>query len=275
MSRSLIQAAILRETAGYADLPGSLCVERDEVVLVVRLCRSAKRNALDDETMLGLESVFCSVPRGIGAIVLCASGDHFSAGLDLSELTEHSASQGALHSRQWHRVLDRVQFGAVPVVAALHGAVVGGGLELAASAHIRVAERSTFYALPEGARGIFVGGGASVRVPRMIGVARMADMMLTGRVVEAEEGHRIGLSQYLVEDGEGFALAKKLARRIAENAPMTNYAVMHALPRIAEVGQDQGLLFESLMAAISQDAPEAKQRLRDFLDKRGRKVGEE
>src|ERR1019366_2246638 len=182
----------------HLELPESLRVERDESVLVVRLCRASKRNALDDATMLGLESVFSSIPAGVGAAVLCAEGEHFSAGLDLSELTEHSAAEGALHSRQWHRVLDRLQFGRVPVVAALHGAVVGGGLELAAAAHIRVAERSTFYALPEGARGIFVGGGASVRVPRLIGVARMADMILTGRVVQAEEGHQIGLAQYLV-----------------------------------------------------------------------------
>lgn len=258
-----------------ADLPTSLRVDLNESVLVVTLFRASKRNALDDDTMLGLESVFSSIPKGVGAVVLRANGDHFSAGLDLSELTEQTATEGALHSRQWHRVLDRVQFGRVPVVAVLHGAVVGGGLELAAATHIRVAERSTFYALPEGARGIFVGGGASVRVPRMIGVARMADMMLTGRVVKAEEGQSIGLSQYLVEAGEGFSLAMKLARRIAENAPMTNYAVMHALPRIAEVGQDQGLLFESLMAAISQDAPEAKQRVRDFLSKRAPKVGDD
>jgi enoyl-CoA hydratase/carnithine racemase len=263
-----------REPMPSLDLSPSLHVERDGCVLVVRLSRAAKRNALDDETMLGLESVFSSIPAGVGAAVLCAEGDHFSAGLDLSELTERSAAEGALHSRQWHRVLDRVQFGRVPVVAALHGAVVGGGLELAAAAHIRVAERSTFYALPEGARGIFVGGGGSVRIPRLIGVARMADMILTGRVVTAEEGHQIGLSQYLVGAGEGVALAMTLARRIVENAPMTNYAVMHALPRIAEVGQDQGLFFESLMAAISQDAPEAKKRLHDFLNKQGRSKNE-
>ncbi len=257
------------------ELPPSLRVERDGSVLTVRLSRVEKRNALNDETMLGLEAIFSAIPAGVGAALLCADGDHFSAGLDLSELTERDAAEGALHSRQWHRVLDRLQFGRVPIVAVLHGAVVGGGLELAAAAHIRVAERSTFYALPEGARGIFVGGGASVRIPRMIGVARMTDMILTGRVVQAEEGQQIGLSQYLVGAGEGFALGMKLARRVAENAAMTNYAVMHALPRIAEVGQDQGLLFESLMAAISQDAPEAKQRLREFLTKQARKVGEE
>ena len=69
----------------------------------------------------------------------------------------------------WHRVFERVQFGRVPVVAVLHGAVIGGGLELAAAAHVRVAERSAFYALPEGQRGIFVGGGGAVRLPRLIG----------------------------------------------------------------------------------------------------------
>ena len=87
------------------------------------------------------------------------------------------------------------------MVAVLHGAVVGGGLELAAACHLRVAERSAYYALPEGQRGIFVGGGGSVRLPRLIGVARMIDMMLTGRTLSAEEGQAIGLSHYLVEHG--------------------------------------------------------------------------
>ncbi len=90
----------------------------------------------------------------------------------------------------------------MPVIAALHGAVVGGGLELASACHIRVADDSTFYALPEGSRGIFVGGGGAVRIPRLIGTARMTDMMLTGRVYNAEEGERTGLAQYLVPQGQ-------------------------------------------------------------------------
>jgi enoyl-CoA hydratase/carnithine racemase len=274
MSTCLIQGHLTHDGPSPWDhLPASLRVERLDAVLAVELCRHAKRNALDGATLLGLESIFTSLPEGVGAVVLHSSGEHFSAGLDLSELTERSAAQGMLHSRQWHRVLDCMQFGEVPVVAALRGAVVGGGLELAAAAHVRVAERSAFYALPEGARGIFVGGGASVRLPQMIGVARMADMMLTGRVIDADEGHRIGLSQYITESGQGLALATAIAKRVAQNAPMTNFAVMHALPRIAEIGHQPGLLLESLMAAVSQDAPEAKRRLRDFLEKRAGKVG--
>ena len=99
---------------------------------------------------------------------------------------------------------------------------------------IRVADETTFYALPEGSRGIFVGGGGSVRVPRLVGVARMTDMMLTGRVYDADEGQAIGLSQYVVEDGKGLAHALALAAKVAGNAPLSNFAVMHALPRIAD-----------------------------------------
>ena len=160
----------------------------------------------------------------------------------------------------------------VPVVAALHGAVVGGGLELACACHVRVADETAYYALPEGQRGIFVGGGGSVRIPRLIGVARMTDMMLTGRVYNAADGERIGLAQYLVPAGTAFEKAMELALRIAGNAPLTNYALMHALPRIAEQPADHGFLTEALMSSIAQAAPEAKARVRAFLEGKAPKV---
>ena len=244
---------------------------RDEVA-IVRLTRGAKRNALSDSLVLALRNTFETLPSTVRAAVLDGEGPHFCAGLDLSELKERDAGQGMQHSRLWHSALDLIQHGPVPVIAALHGAVVGGGLELAAACHIRVADATTFYALPEGSRGIFVGGGGAVRIPRLIGAARMADMMLTGRVYQAEEGERAGFAQYLVPAGQAFAKAVELARRVAQNAPLTNYALMHALPRIAEQPADQGFLTEALMAAIAQSAPEVKQRVRDFLEGRGAKV---
>ncbi len=241
-------------------------------VAVVRLSRPAKRNALSDALVLGLREVFENLPANVRAIVLDGEGDHFCAGLDLSELKERDAGAGMLHSRMWHAALDTVQFGPAPVIAALHGAVVGGGLELASACHIRVADESTFYALPEGSRGIFVGGGGAVRIPRLIGAARMADMMFTGRVYNAQDGERVGFAQYLVAQGHAFDKALELAERVAQNAPLTNYALMHALPRIAEQPADQGFLREALMAAIAQSAPEAKSRVRDFLEGRASKV---
>ena len=241
-------------------------------VAIVRLRRPAKRNALNDRLVLSIRQLFETLPEGVRAVVLDGEGDHFCAGLDLSELKERDAAQGLHHSRMWHAALERLQLGTVPVIAALHGAVVGGGLELASACHIRVADETTFYALPEGTRGIFVGGGGSVRIPRLIGVARMTDMMLTGRVYDAAEGERIGLAQYLVPKGQALSKALELALKVAQNAPMTNYALMHALPRIAEQPADQGYLTEALVSAIAQSAPEAKARVRAFLEGKAPKV---
>ena len=249
-----------------------LHIEHRGTIAIVRLKRPAKRNALNDALVLAIRDAFQNLPATVRAAVLDGEGDHFCAGLDLSELQERDAGAGMHHSRMWHAALEQVQFGPVPVVAALHGAVVGGGLELASSCHVRVADDTTFYALPEGSRGIFVGGGGSVRIPRLIGVARMADMMLTGRVYNAQDGERAGFAQYLVPQGQATARAIELAERIAQNAPLTNYALMHALPRIAEQPADQGYLTEALMSAIAQSAPEAKERVRAFLEGRANKV---
>src|SRR5205085_10680629 len=193
--------------------------------------RPANRNALSDELIAQLHTAFVNVPEGVRAVVLSGYGEHFCAGLDLYELGDRGVASGIAHSRSWHAAFEQIQFGRVPVVAVLHGAVVGGGLELAVAAHVRVAERNAFYGLPEGQRGIFVGGGGSSRIPRLIGAARMADMMLTGRVYDANEGQAIGLSQYVVEDGTGLEHALALAAKVAANAPLSNFAVMHALPR--------------------------------------------
>ena len=241
-------------------------------IAIIRLARGAKRNALSDGLILALRDAFEKLPSTVRAAVIDGEGPHFCAGLDLSELKERDAGQGLQHSRMWHAALELVQHGPVPVVAALHGAVVGGGLELASACHIRVADESTFYALPEGSRGIFVGGGGAVRIPRLIGTARMTDMMMTGRVYNAVDGEKVGFAQYLVPTGQAFAKAFELAQRIAQNAPLTNYALMHALPRIAEQPSDQGLMTEAMMAAIAQSAPEAKARVRAFLDGKAAKV---
>jgi (methylthio)acryloyl-CoA hydratase len=249
-----------------------LQIEAGAALVHIRLARAAKRNALSDPLIQQLHTAFVNLPAACRAVVISGDGSHFCAGLDLAELVARDIHGAVLHSRMWHACFDAIQFGPVPVVAALHGAVVGGGLELATACHIRVAERSTFYALPEGQRGIFVGGGGSARIPRLIGVARMTDLMMTGRVYNADEGQAVGLSQYLVDEGRGLAKAMELAERIAQNAPMSNYAVMQALPRIAEQNQAEGLFTEALMAAIAESTPEAQDRLRAFLEGRAAKV---
>ena len=241
-------------------------------VAILTLNRPEKRNALSDRVIDDLESCIAQAQGEARAIVICGNGDHFSAGLDLAEHAARTPIEGVHHSRHWHGVFDKLEQSAVPAFAALHGAVVGGGLELAAACHVRVADETTFFALPEGTRGIFVGGGGSVRAGRLMGVARMTDMMLTGRSVDARQGEAWNLCQYVVPAGEARAKALELASKAAQNAPMSNYAIINALPRINDMGRSDGFFVESFVSAMTATSPEAEARLRAFLEKRAAKV---
>ncbi len=176
--------------------------ERDGEVLIVTLNRADKRNALSAAFIEEIYDLFEWIRRSdeVRAVVVRAEGGHFCAGLDLIEhhLERRSASDFMAICRRWHAAFDAIQHCGKPVIGALNGAVVGGGLELAGAFHIRVADATTYFALPEGQRGIFTGGGATVRVARLVGEARMIDMMLTGRTYAGDEAVAVGLCQYHV-----------------------------------------------------------------------------
>lgn len=241
-------------------------------VAVIGLNRPEKRNAISDRVVAALDEAVGRAADEARAAVIHGEGPHFCAGLDLGEHVEKTPFEAVKNSRLWHRVFERIERGTIPYVSALKGAVVGGGFELAAATHIRVAEDSAFFALPEGTRGIFVGGGGSVRIPRLIGAARMGDMMLTGRSVSAPDMERWGGVSYLTGEGEALGRAIDLAARTAENAEMSNYAILNALPRIQDMSSEDGLFLESIMSSLTSATPEAEERLRAFLEKRAGKV---
>lgn len=242
--------------------------EIEDGIAILTLSRPEKRNAMSDAMLDDLGAAVDRAASEARAAVIAAQGDHFCAGLDLAQQVEKSVMEGIAGSRNWHSVFSRIQRGTIPYFVALHGAVVGGGLELAAAAHVRVADVNTHFALPEGQRGIFVGGGGSVNVARLMGAARMTDMMLTGRVLSAEEAERYGVVNYITEAGGARAKAMELARIAASNAPLSNYVVINALQRILDSGYDEGLFFESMIATLTQVTPDAQERLRAFLDKK-------
>lgn len=245
-----------------------LVVTTDGPVATLTMNRPAKRNAMCDELLAALEAFFTAPPEGVRAVILTGTAGHYCSGLDLSEHVSRDAEGTMRHSRNWHRVMDIIQFSGLPVVSAMFGAVIGGGLELATSTHVRIAEPSTIFQLPEGMRGIFVGGGATVRVGRIIGSDRMCEMMLTGRKYNAEEGLALGLTHYAVGEGEAMALAQKLASKIAGNASLSNYMMIQAISRISDMSKSDGLFAESLCAAVSQTSADAEEGLRSFLEKR-------
>ncbi|MBI0538189.1 enoyl-CoA hydratase [Roseomonas sp. KE2513] len=252
-----------------ADAP-TVTYELAGEVALIGIDRAAKRNAINDATLAALVEAVRRAGDEANAGVLFGHGDNFSAGLDLSEAlrTRGTGDPRRPRSRNWHAGFDLIARGPIPFVAALAGAVIGGGLELAAAAHIRVADETAYFALPEGQRGIFVGGGGSVRIERLLGYARMADLMLTGRVLTAVEGERLNLAQYIVPAGEALPKARALAERICQNAPLSNYAITNGLPRMRDLSHDDGLFFESLLAQTTSANREAAERLRAFDEKR-------
>ena len=242
--------------------------ELREMVAILTLDRPEKGNAVNTRLIEALNRFFQSPPSEARAVVLCGEGRHFCAGLDLSEHKERDPVESFETSRYWHRTLDMVELGGLPVITAMKGAVMGGGLEIASATHVRVAEPSAIYQLPEGRRGIFVGGGATVRVTRIIGAGRTTEMMLTGRRVSAEEGQALGLSHYLVEEREAFDKAVELAETIAENAPLVNAMVLGAIGRIADMPKQEGLFTESVASALTQTSGDARTGMEAFLDRR-------
>jgi enoyl-CoA hydratase/carnithine racemase len=240
----------------------------DGPVATLTMNRPEKRNAMCDALLEAIEAFYARPPEGVRVAILTGSGGHFCSGLDLSEHVARDAETTMRHSLNWHRVMDLVQFGGLVTVSAMQGAVIGGGLELATATHVRIAEPSVIFQLPEGRRGIFVGGGASVRVGRILGADRMTEMMLTGRRYDADDGFLLGLAHYRVSTGEAMAMARDLAGKIAGNAPLSNYIMVQALARIEDMAKADGLFAESLCAALTQTSPDAAEGLSAFLEKR-------
>ncbi len=250
-----------------------MTAEQDGDILIVTLDRADKRNALSAAFIKEIYDLFEAVSRSeVRAVVMKANGVHFCAGLDLIEhhLEQRSASDFMYICRRWHAAFEAIQHCGVPVIGALSGAVVGGGLELASSFHIRVADASAYFALPEGQRGIFTGGGATVRVARLVGEARMIDMMLTGRVYTGAEAVSVGLCQYLEKDA--FVTAMEIARKAAQNPPLSNFAITSGIAHIGNMPAADAYYAEAFIAGVTNTQPASRDRLAAFMNKSAAKV---
>lgn len=244
----------------------SLRVEIEGRVATLTLDRPEKRNALNDALIVELAAFCDAPPEGVRVVILTGAGGHFCAGLDLAEQHQRDPGEAMAHSRMWHRALERVQFGGLPVVTAMSGAVIGGGLEVASACHVRVAGPDVRFQLPEGQRGFFVGGGATVRVGKIIGPDRLTEMMLTGRSYGAEDGLALGLCHYV--DADPLGRARDLADQIASNAVLSNYFAIHGVAKINAMAPEEGFFTESLATALAQTSPDAREGFQAFLEKR-------
>jgi enoyl-CoA hydratase/carnithine racemase len=246
----------------------AVLLDIDDRIAIVTINRPDRRNAFSKAIAEGLNAALCNLPDEVRAVVLAGAGKHFCAGLDLKEHRESTPFEAVKFSRSSHDLLLRMRNCGRPVISAMQGAVIGGGMEIACQTHIRVADETAFFELPEGRRGIFVGGGASVSVARIIGSDRLIEMMLTGRRYDAREGERLGLAHYVVAPGKALEKAVEIARNVAENAPISNYMILQALQHIEEMPASAGYFTESLAQAMTLTSEDAKSGMDAFLQKR-------
>lgn len=240
----------------------------EDRIATVTINRPDRRNAFSRTVAEGLNAAFSTLPEDVRAVILTGAGPHFCAGLDLKEHKEIEPFEAVKFSRSSHDLLLRMRNCGRPVIAAMQGAVIGGGMEIACQAHIRVADESAFFELPEGRRGIFVGGGASVSVARIMGADRLIEMMLTGRRYDARDGERLGLAHYVVEEGRALERAMEIARNVSGNAIISNYMILQALQHIDEMPAAAGYFTESLAQAMTLTSRDARSGMEAFLQKR-------
>ncbi|TMK21060.1 MAG: crotonase/enoyl-CoA hydratase family protein [Alphaproteobacteria bacterium] len=236
--------------------------ELEGEIALVGLNRPDKRNCFNPTVMRQLREAIDRAGEEAKCGIIFGHGDNFCAGLDLrwaAESWKTGRSERLPFPFNRNTFFEAMARGNIPFIAALHGATLGGGLETAAAAHIRVADETTFFALPEGTRGIFIGGGGSVRVA------------LTGRVLKPDEAERYGIVQYVVPKGQSMAKAKELAAKICKNAPLSNFAITNSLPRLQDMSYDDGLFFERMVAEYTR-SPESIERLHQFLNKTAPRV---
>lgn len=241
---------------------------RDSTALI-GINRPEKRNALRHDMFAQLDNLARRAADEASVGILFGHGDHFCAGLDLAEVLAslNTGERVSIVDRTATTAFDNLNRGRIPFIAALSGAVIGAGLETACSAHIRVADETAFFGLPEAKRGIFVGAGGSVRIQRMLGNARMTDMMLTGRTLSSTEGEMYNLIQYRVPAGEALTKALELATLLAGNTRESNWAITQGLSRVNDMSHDDAMFVETLVANATVSSGSSG-RLDDFLSKR-------
>lgn len=205
-------------------------------------------NALDSETMEALgEAVAAAMKEtAIRVIVVTGGGKKaFAAGADLEELAACDADAGRKMVARVKAVMAKFRQGPKPVIAAINGLAAGGGLELAMSCDIRIADRNAGLGLPEVTLGVLPGAGGTQMLPRLIGMGRALEMMLSGKIVSAQEGLSMGLINGVSAEGEALNDALKLAARIARNAPMAIAEIKAAAYAAFSQPLDQGLITET------------------------------
>lgn len=200
----------------------NIYIEEENPIGIITIDRPKKLNALNKRTIEELHAAFTELEEDskIKTIVITGSGEKaFVAGADISEFADFSVTQGAELAAEGQRLLfDFVENLSTPVIAAVNGFALGGGLELAMAAHFRIASDNAKMGLPEVTLGVIPGYGGTQRLPQLIGKGRAMELIMTASMIDADKALSYGLVNYVVPQPELLELAKKLATKISRNS---------------------------------------------------------
>jgi len=249
----------------------TLIYEKKENIGVLTINRPQRMNAISNELTSELKKFLDEIENDdeLRVLVITGAGDKaFVAGADINELVDRDALIGRRVSRQRQEIFSRIENLHVPAIAAINGYALGGGLELALACSIRVCSDKAQFGAPEVKLGIIPGDGGTQRLPRLVGLGRAMEMILTGDFIDAEEAYRIGLVNKIVPHEELMEKAMELAKKIASRPPLAVRYAKETVNRSLEGSTVSGFALESFLHALSCTTEDKKEGVSAFLEKR-------
>lgn len=246
-------------------------VETRDELAIITVNRPDKLNALNAATVDELRQALAQVADAadVRAVIITGAGEKsFVAGADIAELAQMTPLSGITVSRQGQNTFRFLETMRKPVIAAVNGFALGGGLELALACHFRVASENAKFGLPEVKLGIIPGYGGTVRLPRVVGRGRALEMMLTGEMIDAQEAYRIGLVNHVYPQAELIGAAEQLAKKIAANGPVAVALAIEAVDNGYHTSTEDALRLESNLFGLLASTSDMKEGMSAFLEKR-------
>ena len=235
---------------------------------IATLNRPEKLNALDSNTRAELKEIVERAEREVRVLIITGSGRAFAAGADINELVKRDPIMAIEASKLGTELFSRIEELEIPVIAAINGLALGGGLELAMACDIRIASSKAKFGQPEINIGIFPGAGGTQRLPRLVGMGMAKKMVLTGEMIGAEEAYRIGLVEEIVEPEKLMDRAREIAAKIAGKSAIAVKLAKKALNASMNTPLREGLGYEVSLFSILFASEEAKRLMKEFLEKR-------
>lgn len=248
-----------------------IVLEKREGIAYATVNRPKVLNALNAETIGELEGAFLDLRNDdrIRAVIVTGAGDKaFVAGADINELAEQSPEAGKNTALRGQRLFNLIERLGKPVIAAINGFALGGGCELALACALRIASEHATLGQPEVKLGIIPGYGGTQRLPRLVGKGAAMELILTGKMISAEEALRMGLVNKVVPQAELMPAAEAIAKEIMANGPVAVRYGLDAIHRGLEMTQEEGLFVEAALFGLLCTTEDMREGTRAFLEKR-------